>query len=234
MKLSISLIERYIVVLAVLLGLLDVFGCSGDDTPTNGGPPNQDPVVEFTVTVRAVPRSEAQTERYATLTVDATDPDGDPVTVTWAVTRDGQPSGSLTTSQGPSVRWRTPYETGRDTITVAVSDGRGGSATLIETIQAGTLKDTRIQDGTQTWSAVDSPFIIRPFEDNFVIDERSTLVVEAGSELLIDRAGLTVSVVGTLDINGTAEAPVIIRMPAYQNRVTGKEFSAVQAGRHPS
>lgn len=209
---SISFFTRRIGVSACTIALFALFGCSGDDTPTDGGTPNRDPVLTFTVTARAVPRSEALSPRTVTLTVNATDPDQDPVTVNWAVTRNGQPSGVLNPAQQglPAIQWQTPVATGRDTIRVTASDGKGGTATLTETIQVGTLKEGRIQ-GSVTWSAADSPFIVNPVEDNFVISDGSTLTVPAGSELLLDGSSFAINVGGTLQTQGTAVAPVVIR-----------------------
>jgi parallel beta-helix repeat protein len=130
------------------------------------------------------------------------------------VTRDGQPSGTLNPAQQgqPTIRWDTPTQTGRDTVTVTASDGRGGTTTLVETILVGTLKTSRIQFFTQeTWSMGDSPFIIQPVEDKFVIDEGAGLTVDAGCQLLVNREDLEISVVGILRTNGTAQAPVVIR-----------------------
>ncbi len=205
------------------MALLGSVGCSDDEVSPDGNPPNGNhpPEVVFGVSAIAVPRSTSLAARRVTLVVSVSDPDEDPVTVLWKVTRDGQPSGSLDPAQQgqPSIRWQTPIETGRDTITVTASDGKtGGSTTLVETIEVGTLKDSRIQTAPETWNVVDSPFIIRPIEEDFVIDERMKLTVEAGSKLLIDRTGLTISVVGTLQTDGTVQAPVIIRPNARKSQ----------------
>ena len=68
--------------------------------------------------------------RQATVTADAKDPDGDTVTYAWKA-----PSGKL---QNPSDRqtiWVAPQQEGPVQITVAVSDGKGGTATATTTIQ---------------------------------------------------------------------------------------------------
>ena len=64
------------------------------------------------------------------MTADAKDPDGDTVTYAWKA-----PSGKL---QNPSDRqtiWVAPQQEGPVQITVAVSDGKGGTATATTTIQ---------------------------------------------------------------------------------------------------
>jgi hypothetical protein len=216
MSRAISLNTRRIAFLVSVWALSGPVGCSNNGVSPGGNPPtgNQPPEVTFTFAPRAVVRSNPTDRRHVTLTVTVTDPDEDPVTVHWAVTRNGQPSGVLNAAQQgqPSIQWETPTQTGTDTITVTASDGKdGGATTLTETVEVGTLKDTRIETVPETWNAADSPFIIRPIEDDFVIDERMMLTVEAGSELLIDRVGMVISVVGTLEADGTAERPVIIR-----------------------
>jgi hypothetical protein len=190
----------------LLVGLLALAACSSDD----GVAPdkNHSPRLVFTVDALAVPKSSD-----ATLSVTATDPDGDAVIVNWQVRRNGQPSGTLNAAQqgNPSIAWVTPATTGRDTITITATDGKGGTTTLVETIRVGTLKTSSIQGASVTWSANDSPFIIRPALTQFVIDRTGSLTIQAGSDLLIDKADLEIDVLGTLRSNGTAQAPVIIR-----------------------
>ena len=205
-------VYKCIAFLASLWALAGGMGCS-DDEPSNGTPPvvNHPPQVEFTINALAVPKSTGTLLRHVTLSVDVEDQDQDPVTVMWKVTRDGRDSGRLNPAQQgqPSINWEIPMATGRDTITVMAFDAED-TTTAGETIQVGTLKETAVRVASETWSVADSPFIVHPTEDDFVIDERMRLTVEAGSELLIDRAGLVISVVGTLEANGTAQAPVRI------------------------
>ncbi|MYN66569.1 MAG: hypothetical protein F4X11_16315 [Acidobacteria bacterium] len=54
----------------------------------------------------------------------ASDPDGDALTYAWSA-----PEGSFSgATDGATARWTAPEATGRVTIRVRVSDGRGGSA----------------------------------------------------------------------------------------------------------
>ena len=219
-------ITRVIIWLSVF-ALLPVGGCSDDETVAPD--PNKPPTITFTTDKLAVPRSTD-----VTLTVDVDDPDGDPVAVNWAVTRDGQPSGTLREAdQGqPSMTWTAPEETGSDTITAVATDGKGGSSTLVETIQVGTLHTERITLN-RTWGLDTSPHIILGNGTHFVIDARTTLTVNPGVELIIDRPGLEVSVVGRLDINGESDAPVAIRPnsrsaePGYWKGLTGSPSSSI-------
>ena len=165
---------------------------------------NRPPEIVFTVAAVAVPRDQNKT-----LTVNATDPDGDDVSVLWEITR-----GVLTASQqgNPSINWKTPTTTGRETITVTASDGKGGTTTLVETIMVGTVK----QSGTSSiepWTVTNSPYIIRPSGDQNVrfLISNVVLNVEAGSELLLDAEDLEIVLEGTLRTSGTLENPVVIR-----------------------
>lgn len=201
-----SWFSKRITVFVFFAGLLSIAACSNDEgvAPDKNLPPK----IGFAVDALAVQKNSG-----VTLKVNATDPDGDNVTVNWQVRRNGQPSGSLNAAQqgSPSITWTTPTTTGRDTITVTATDGKGGTATLVETIRVGTLRSDPIQAANETWNASDSPFIIRPAQDKFEIEPTASLTVEAGSELFLDKADLEIYVEGTLRTNGTSQTPVIIR-----------------------
>jgi outer membrane protein OmpA-like peptidoglycan-associated protein len=68
--------------------------------------------------------------KTSTVTADAQDPDGDPLTYVWTA-----PAGSLTS---PSVRqtpWTAPMVVGPVPVTIRVDDGKGGTASDVVTIQ---------------------------------------------------------------------------------------------------
>ncbi len=202
-----SRIKKRIVVFVLLASLAAFAACSGDDESV-APDKNSAPVIVFTVSALAVSK-----DADATLSVTATDPDGDDVSVLWEVTRDGHPSGTLNSSQQGSstITWVTPATTGRDTITITATDGNGGTAVLVETILVGTPKTPDVVSPNVTWKTSDSPFIIRPADQKFTIDGAASLIVEAGCQLLIDKTDLEFDVVGSMRTNGTAQAPVIIR-----------------------
>jgi len=219
---------KRITVFVFFAGLLSIAACSKDEgvAPDKNHPPE----IVFAVDALAVEKNSD-----VTLKVNATDPNGDNVTVNWQVRRNGQPSGSLNPVQqgSPSITWRTPTTTGRDTITVTATDGKGGTATLVETIRVGTVRRDPIQGPNITWLAIDSPFIIRPAQNRFAIDPAASLTVEAGSELLLDKTDLEVYVQGTLQTNGTSQAPVIFLPntrspePGYWLGITASPNSSV-------
>ena len=66
----------------------------------------------------------------ATVTADAQDPDGDPLTYAWSA-----PAGSLTSAAARQTPWTAPDMEGPVPVSVRVSDGRGGSASDVITIQ---------------------------------------------------------------------------------------------------
>ncbi len=84
--------------------------------------PNTTPVIESLTT--DCPR--VKPAGTATITCEASDPDGDELTYTWSAER-GAISG-----EGAIVTWVGPSEYGDYVITVTVNDGRGGTATYNE------------------------------------------------------------------------------------------------------
>ena len=97
--------------------------------PVTPPPPTTAPNRPPTVQARCEPCT-VEVGRTATVTADAKDPDGDTVTYKWSA-----PSGTL---QNPGERqtvWTAPQQEGPVQITVAVSDGKGGTATATTAIQ---------------------------------------------------------------------------------------------------
>jgi hypothetical protein len=75
----------------------------------------------------------------------------------------------------------------------------------------GTRAGSRIDPPGQTWTVDKSPYIVRPSEDKFVINEGARLAIQAGVEVFIDRQGLEVVVSGgTLETQGSDGSPVTI------------------------
>lgn len=67
--------------------------------------------------------------RVSTVTADAQDPDGDPLTYRWTVN-----TGSLTSPTNRQTLWTAPNTPGVVPVTVTVNDGKGGTATAPVTI----------------------------------------------------------------------------------------------------
>ena len=67
--------------------------------------------------------------RTATVTADAQDPDGDPLTYAWKTA-----AGTLASPTARQSLWTAPQQTGPVQFTVTVNDGRGGTASSSTTI----------------------------------------------------------------------------------------------------
>jgi parallel beta-helix repeat protein len=210
-------------VFAALLAAGLFAACSDDETTAPDDDDNHAPEIEFTVAAVAVPK-----DGNKTLTVTVTDPDGDDVSVAWEVTR-----GAFTSPQGgPSIVWKAPATTGRDTITVTASDGKGGTTTIEETMLVGTVKQSGVS--STVWNLANAPYIIRPdLSKRFSVSPNAQLVIEAGCELFLDGKELEIWLEGTLRTNGTADQPVVfrpnIRRPeaGYWKGITGNANSSV-------
>jgi peptidoglycan-associated lipoprotein len=68
--------------------------------------------------------------KTSTVSADAQDPDGDTLTYAWSA-----PAGSLTTANARQTPWTAPMVEGPVPVTVRVSDGKGGTASDVVTIQ---------------------------------------------------------------------------------------------------
>jgi hypothetical protein len=86
--------------------------------------PNQPPVIESLVPEWDRLKKASNTP----ITCLASDPDGDTLTYEWsAVDADGSPAGNFT-EEGSVITWVAPNNLDQYTITVTVTDGRGGEA----------------------------------------------------------------------------------------------------------
>jgi outer membrane protein OmpA-like peptidoglycan-associated protein len=95
-------------------------------------PPPAPPVIANrppTVTARCEPCT-VEVGRTSTVTADATDPDGDPLTYKWSA-----PAGKFTSPGDRQTPWTAPMQEGPVQVTVAVADGKGGTDSDSVTIQ---------------------------------------------------------------------------------------------------
>jgi outer membrane protein OmpA-like peptidoglycan-associated protein len=93
--------------------------------PPSPPPANRPP----TVKARCEPCT-VEVGRTSTVTADATDPDGDQLTYKWSA-----PAGTFTAPGDRQTPWTAPMQEGPVQVTVAVSDGKGGTASDMVTIQ---------------------------------------------------------------------------------------------------
>ena len=95
--------------------------------------------------------SSVSVDGSATLSCNASDPDGDSLTYDWTCTE-----GSLSSSSGSSVTWTAPGASGSATVTVSVHDDRGGADSRSKTITVDrvttTLADWSGQVAANSWT----------------------------------------------------------------------------------
>jgi outer membrane protein OmpA-like peptidoglycan-associated protein len=94
-------------------------------TPTPPPPANRPPTVRASCDPCTV-----EVGKTSTVSADAQDPDGDPLTYLWTA-----PAGSLTSPTSRQTPWTAPMQVGPVRVTVTVNDGRGGTASDAVTIQ---------------------------------------------------------------------------------------------------
>jgi PKD domain-containing protein len=135
---------RFVRPLAAVALALTFGACGSDKSPAGPSPtPTPTPIPVPTPVLNGSPRISSMTTfpsfGVATLTsfamtAAATDPDGDTLTYDWDL-------GDGSRASGPSLG-KTYLAAGPTTITLTVTDGRGGSATESRTITVGTLNGT--------------------------------------------------------------------------------------------
>lgn len=110
------------------------FGCGGRMTASasinvavSNTPPNLPPVIARLTADKTQLKAESQ----ANLLCSASDPDGDPITFSWAAT-----AGTVTAGAPGSAVFQAPSSPGPVIITCTVSDGRGGSSSATVSVTA--------------------------------------------------------------------------------------------------
>jgi outer membrane protein OmpA-like peptidoglycan-associated protein len=127
--------------------------------------------------------------RTATVAADARDPDGDPLTYRWAA-----PAGSLTSATDRQTPWTAPMQPGPVRLTVAVSDGRGGQAEALVTIQV-------TQPAPREFSFEDVHFEF----DRYTLRPDALQVLDAAVTAMQQNATLRLQIEGHTCNIGTAE-----------------------------
>ena len=115
---------RLIILLAITVLLLSN-ACTPPTPLPPPPPPNQPPVIESITSEKEVPTlTETQ------IVCQASDADGDTLTYQWST------DGGTITGEGSTITWAAPGTSDNYTITVAVSDGQGGTVAQSTTIAA--------------------------------------------------------------------------------------------------
>ena len=163
-------------------------------------PVNHAPTISFEFTkIGIVKNTPAQ------LSVNVSDADGDPLTVTWSVTRGTVAS---LNAENTLVRWTPPNVVGTDSVTIKVSDGVA-SASIVSEIKVGTPFSGN--SAPPTFSKNQSPYIITvPVSGVLAVTLRPTFI-EPGTELLLETPGCVIDVTDSLVAVGTPSEPIVIR-----------------------
>lgn len=168
-----------------------ILACTATETVE---PVNQPPTIQFTFEKIAT-----RTSVPVDLSVEVSDPDGDPLSVKWEIT-----SGTLESqnAQNTIMRWRPPSSPGADTVVVTVSDGEL-SASIEEVVKRGTYFTLPVELTDYEFTKAESPWIVNTDQTTVGIAGGSTVSIEAGVEIYIEKRELAIQVNGTLEANGT-------------------------------
>jgi outer membrane protein OmpA-like peptidoglycan-associated protein len=104
--------------------------------PPPSAPANRPPTVRASCDPCTV-----EVGRTSTVSADAQDPDGDPLTYQWTT-----PTGSLGAATARQSVWTAPQQVGQVPVTVAVNDGRGGTARDVTTITVVAARQYTFED----------------------------------------------------------------------------------------
>jgi hypothetical protein len=188
----------------ILVGLS--LACSGGGD-SGIEPVNQPPTISFSFSKIGVVRSVP-----VNLSVAVDDPDGDPLTVSWTITR------STLTPQNAAntvMSWAAPATLGVDTVEVSVTDGTA-TRRVTEVIKVG----WPATGATTLFQKSRSPYIVSGLLVG--VGEGAITTIEAGTELLLEEEGVVIDVTGDLVSLGTGAEPVVIR-PNVRGLACGDE-----------
>jgi len=158
--------------------------------PPTPAPPAPQPPANRPPSVRA--RCEpctVEVGKTSTVSADAADPDGDPLTYRW-----NAPAGALTNPTARQTPWTAPMQEGPVPVTIVASDGRGGSATDAVTIQV-------IRPAVKEFVFEDVHFDF----DRYSLRPEATRALDEVVKTLAENAGLRLEIEGHTCNIGTAE-----------------------------
>ena len=151
------------------------------------------------------------------LSVTVSDLDGDPVAVTWSVTR-----GTITTLNAAKTlaQWNVPNAVGVDSVTVRASDGTATSTVVSEIKVGSAFSGNR---ALARYAKNQSPYIVNVTGSPPVLAVTlGTTVIEPGTELLLETPGAVIDVTDSLLAIGTPTEPNVIR-PNLRNLKCGDD-----------
>jgi peptidoglycan-associated lipoprotein len=127
--------------------------------------------------------------KTSTVTAEAQDPDGDPLTYAWRAA-----AGSLTTASARQTPWTAPMVEGPVPVSVTVTDGKGGSASDVVTIQV-------IKEAVKEVVFEDVHFDF----DRYSLRPEATRALDEAIRALQDSPALRITIEGHTCNIGTAE-----------------------------
>jgi outer membrane protein OmpA-like peptidoglycan-associated protein len=161
-------------------------------TPPPPPPPPPPPAVQEnrppTVKARCNPCT-VEVGKSSTVTADASDPDGDPLTYKWST-----PAGSLANPADRETLWTAPMQEGPVPVTVTVDDGKGGTATDTVTIQV-------VRPAVREVEFEDVHFDF----DRYTLRPEATRILDEAIKALQDNPELRLEIEGHTCSIGTAE-----------------------------
>jgi outer membrane protein OmpA-like peptidoglycan-associated protein len=127
--------------------------------------------------------------KTSTVSADASDPDGDPLTYAWSA-----PAGTLTSAAARQTPWTAPMVEGPAPVAVRVSDGKGGTASDVVTIQV-------IKEAVKEIAFEDVHFDF----DRYSLRPEATRALDEAIRALQDNPTLRLTIEGHTCNIGTAE-----------------------------
>jgi outer membrane protein OmpA-like peptidoglycan-associated protein len=161
------------------------------EAPPPPPPPPPPPVQENrppTVKARCNPCT-VEVGKSSTVTADASDPDGDPLTYKWSA-----PAGTFANGANRETLWTAPMQEGPVPATVTVSDGKGGTVTDTVTIQV-------VKPAIKDYTFEDVHFDF----DRYTLRPEATRILDEAIKALTDNPELRIEVEGHTCNIGTAE-----------------------------
>jgi outer membrane protein OmpA-like peptidoglycan-associated protein len=127
--------------------------------------------------------------KCSTITADANDPDGDPLTYKWT-----SPTGKIGNPADRQTQWCAPMEEGSVPVTVAVADGKSGTASDTVTIQV-------VKPPVKEYKFEDVHFDF----DRYSLRPEAARILDEAIRALQENAGLRIEIEGHTCNIGTAE-----------------------------
>jgi peptidoglycan-associated lipoprotein len=151
--------------------------------------------------------------KCATITADANDPDGDPLTYKWTA-----PAGQIANPADRQTQWCAPMQEGSVPVTVTVADGKSGSASDTVTIQV-------VRPPVKEYKFEDVHFDF----DRYSLRPEAARILDEAIRAMQDNANLKLEIEGHTCSIGTAEYNLALgerRANAVRDYLTSRGITA--------